>query len=181
MWLRWALFRHGFYCDFALEPLMLSSSLSTSVAGNITVFTLLKATCVKKSIKKEQSGCGGSWERFPPCAAPSSLQGEGEGTLGPLPVLATKAVLANHSPSINHGRIGLHLPQGGQEIQLLNCLTSFHWQTRAFFIWQGVCRSHETCNCRSERQVLASSVIFQCLHPQNGTIRLGGGTLVLPG
>lgn len=136
---------------------------------------------MSKSIKKEQSGCGGSWEGFLPCAAPSSLQVEGEGTLRPLPGLATKAVLANHGPLINHRRIGLHLPQGGQKIQLLNCLTSFHWQTRAFFIWQGVCRSHEICNCRSLRRVLASSGIFQWLHPQHGIIWLGGGTMVLPG
>lgn len=78
---------------------------------------------MSQSSKEEQSVCRGSWERFLPCAAPCSLQGEGEDTLGTVPGLATKAVLANHGLSINHSRIGLYLPWRGEK---LSCDSTLH-------------------------------------------------------
>lgn len=68
---------------------------------------------MSQSSKEERNGCGGSWERFLLCAAPCSLQGEGGDTLGPVPGLSAKAVLANHGLSINHSRTGLYLPWRG--------------------------------------------------------------------
>lgn len=68
---RHAPFRFGFYCGVAQEPLMLSSSLSTSVAGNITVFTLLKAT----RVTRQPGGAEWPWSLlriFPPWKFPAA-------------------------------------------------------------------------------------------------------------
>lgn len=136
---RHAAFRFGFYCCVAQEPLMLSSSLSTSVAGNITAFTLLKATCVTK----QPGGAEWPWSLlriFPPCPAAHKVKER-----APRPPSWTSY----------KGRLGkLWLTTGGlvptfhEEGEKLSCESTLHHSTGKQGLsssGQTACQTHETC------------------------------------